>query len=94
MIEIPLSHAGSVEGFAKAIEEHRSALLAHQRSVEKPIPVHSPWVEAVISRWPQPGPVAERGPDEFLVLPYKIIDDTARTPEEQQAIDVLRETLR
>jgi hypothetical protein len=33
-------------------------------------------------------------PDDFIVLPFEIIDDTPKTPEQQKAIDVLRETIK
>jgi hypothetical protein len=33
-------------------------------------------------------------PDDFVVLPFEIIDDTPRTPEQQKAIQTLRETIR
>jgi hypothetical protein len=47
----------------------------------------------VIKRVPQDGPVATRGPDRFVIQPYTIIDDTPRTPEQQRAIDTLRDTI-
>jgi hypothetical protein len=94
MIEIPLSQIGSAKAFAAEVESHRAALLAHQASVEKPIPLASAWAESVIDRRPQTGPVAERGPDDFVVLPYTVIDDTPRTPEQERAMAVLRETVR
>ena len=93
MIEIPLSQIGSPAAFAKEIEDHRAALIAHQKSENVPVPVTSPLVEAVIARQPQSGPIAERGPDDFIVLPYKVLDDTPKTPEAAQAVKVLRETI-
>jgi len=50
-------------------------------------------VEQVIARVPQDGPVATRGPDRFIALPYEIVDDTPKTAEQQTAINVLRETI-
>lgn len=32
-------------------------------------------------------------PARFVALPYQIIDDTPRTPEQQAQIDLLRETV-
>lgn len=93
MIDIPLSQIGSTDSFAKDIEAHRTALIAHQQSENVAIPVHSQWVDQVISRRPQTGPVAQRGADEFVVLPYQVIDDTPRTPEAELAVKVLRETI-
>lgn len=94
MIEIPLSQIGTVKAFAADVERHRAALVAHQASVDKPVPAASLWVETVIVRRPQSGPVAQRGPDDFVVLPYTVIDDTPRTPEQEKAMAVLRETVR
>jgi hypothetical protein len=48
----------------------------------------------VVARVPQDGPVATRGPDRFVALPYQIVDDTPKTPEQQAAIDLLRETIK
>jgi hypothetical protein len=93
-IQIPLSIAGSPEAFALAVQAHRDALEAHlMGSPGKSAPVASSAIEAVIERRPQSGPVAKRGPDEFVILPYEIIDDTPRTAEQQQAIDTLRATI-
>jgi hypothetical protein len=93
MINIPLSQIGSAEAFAADIERHRAARVAHLVSVGKPIPTASHWVEHVIQRQPQSGPVVSRGPDQFVVLPYRIVDDTPPTPEAEQALKVLRETI-
>jgi hypothetical protein len=59
----------------------------------QPAPRATEMVESVVARIPQDGPVATRGPDRFVALPYQIIDDTPKTPEQQQALGVLRETI-
>jgi hypothetical protein len=93
-IQVPLSLSGPSEAFAKAVAAHRDALQAHMMGKPgKPAPIAPDAVAAVIRRQPQEGPVAERGPDQFVILPYTIIDDTPRTPEQQQAIDTLRDTI-
>jgi hypothetical protein len=93
-VKVPLSLSGSPEAFAKAVQAHRDALEAHLMGRPgKPAPIASDAVAMVIKRVPQEGPVATRGPDKFIVMPYTIIDDTPRTPEQQLAIDTLRDTL-
>jgi len=93
-IQVPLSLSGKPDDFAKAVVAHVDALKAHVMGKPgKAAPVASPAVAAVIARQPQEGPVASRGPDKFVILPYTIIDDTPRTPEQQRAIDTLRETI-
>jgi hypothetical protein len=59
----------------------------------KPAPRASELIESVIATQPQDGPVATRGPDRFVALPYEIVDDSPKTPEQQKAISVLRETI-
>lgn len=94
MIRIPLSIAGTAEGFAAAVQAHRDALEAHLMGKPgKAAPVAPEAVQAAIERRPQAGPVAIRGPDQFVVLPYEIYDDTPLTDEQQQAIDTLRATI-
>ena len=89
-IHIPLSQVGSAESFVQAVESFWQAKLAHRFTVDMPAPTADPLVEAVVRRVQgEPGK-----PDEFVVLPFEIIDDTPRTPEQQQAIDVLRETIK
>lgn len=95
MIQIPLSQVGSASAFAAAVSSHVAALEAHRTGPAKvAAPVAPPAVEAVVAAVPAIGPVAARGPDTFAVLPYEVFDDTPRTPEEQQAIAVLRETIK
>lgn len=84
MIQIPLSQSGPADKFAAAAKAHRDALEAHLMGpAGKPRPIASPLVEAVIGRQPQSGPVANRGPDKFVVLPYDIVDDMQVSPEVQ-----------
>jgi hypothetical protein len=95
MIQLPLSKTGPADKFAQAVQAHIEALTAHMMG--KPgvaAPRHDDIVEQVIARVPQDGPVATRGPDKFIALPYEIVDDTPRTKEQQKAVDVLRETIK
>lgn len=93
-IQVPLSLSGPPDAFAKAVAAHRDALQAHMMGKPgKAAPVAPSVVAMVIERQPQQGPVADRGPDQFVILPYTIIDDTPRTPEQQLAIDTLRDTI-
>ena len=90
MIQIPLSQSGPALDFAKAVEAHRKALETHMMGKPgKPAPIATPLIESVIQRRPQTGPVATRGPDQFVILPYEIIDDTPVSP----AVQMLRETI-
>jgi hypothetical protein len=94
MIQIPLSQSGPADQFAAALESHRAALASHR--VGKPgiaVPVAHDLIDQLIARVPQKGPVALRGPDQFVILPYEIVDDTPKPPEVDQALKVLRETL-
>jgi len=94
MIEIPLSKIGSAEAFAAALEAHRADLEAHRLGQPgAPAPIADELVDALILRVPDAGPVAERGPDKFVIAPYRIIDDTPVAPEVDQALKVLRETI-
>lgn len=95
MIQIPLSVSGPADAFAQAVKAHRDALEAHLMGKPgRPAPATSALTESVIERQPQQGDVAMRGPDRFVVLPYEIVDDTPRPADHQQAIEVLRETLK
>jgi hypothetical protein len=92
MISLPLSQTGPTDKFAQAVQAHIEALAAHRTGPEgKPAPRASELIESVIATQPQDGPVATRGPDRFVALPYEIVDDTPRTPEQQTQIDILRE---
>lgn len=94
MIKIPLTQIGSPADFAKAVEAHRKALEAHRLGpAGKPAPVASHWVEQVIARVPDTGPVATRGPDRFEVHPYEIVDDRPLSDEAAKTLAVLRETV-
>lgn len=93
-ISIPLSISGDPKAFATALASHAAALTKHRRGKPGiPAPIGSPLLDGLIARVPGAGPVATRGPDTFAILPYEIVDDTPRSPEQQQALDVLRETL-
>lgn len=94
-IQIPLSQVGSASAFAAAVSSHVAALTAHRTGPAKvAAPVASALVSAVVAAVPATGPVAQRGPDTFQVAPYEVFDDTPRTPEQQQSLQVLRETIK
>jgi hypothetical protein len=94
MIEIPLSLSGPADQFAQAVESYRAALEKHRKGKPGiPAPMASSLIDQLIQCVPDAGPVAKRGPDKFVVAPYTIVDDTPRTPEAEQAISVLRETI-
>lgn len=91
-IQIPLSLSGPPAAFATALAAHAAALASHRTGkAGVPVPTHP--FDSLVVRVPQTGPVATRGPDTFQVLPYTIVDDTPRTPAQQTALNVLRETL-
>lgn len=90
MIQLPLSQTGPAEQFAKAIEDFRRAKLEHRFTVDEPAPTAAPLIESLVRRVN----MGEGQPDYFAVEEYEIIDDTPRTPEQQKAIDVLRETIK
>jgi hypothetical protein len=93
--KIPLSLSGPPDKFAQAVQAHIEACTAHLVGKPgKPAPRASAVVESVVARQPQDGPVATRGPDRFVALPYEIIDDMPKTPEQQKAIDTLRATIK
>lgn len=93
-LQIPLSQSGPPDAFAAALEAHRAALAAHRVGpAGRPAPAAHPLLDSLVVRAPGTGPVATRGPDVFLLREYTIVDDTPRSAEEQQALDVLRETL-
>lgn len=84
-IQIPLSQSGSSDQFAAALEAHRADLVAHcagEPGVASP--VGPALVEQLIQRVPQSGPVESRGPDDFVILPYEIVDDTSPPPTLEQ----------
>lgn len=93
-VQVPLSLSGPPEAYAKAVQAYVEACTAHMMGKPgKPAPQAPDVVAMVVRRVPQDGPVATRGPDRFVVLPYVVIDDTPRTPEQQRAIDTLRDTI-
>ena len=88
MIQIPLSQIASEADFAAEVATHVAALKKHQMGKPgKPAPACTSLVAQVIARQPQKGPVATRGPDDFVVLPYTIVDDTPVSPEVQALRD-------
>jgi hypothetical protein len=79
---------------ATALKSHVAALEAHMMGPPGvPAPVGDELVEALFDRVPDTGPVAERGPDKFVMRAYTIVDDAPLDPEAQHALDVLRETI-
>lgn len=94
MIKIPLSQTGPADKFALAVQAHIEALTTHMMGqAGKPAPRAPDVIERVIMRQVQGGPVATRGPDRFVALPYEIFDDTPKTPEQEKALSVLKETI-
>ncbi len=88
MIKIPLTQITSAKAFITEVEAFRAALKRHQNGkTGKPAPTASPLVASVVTRVPQSGPVATRGPDDIVVLPYEIIDDRPVSPEIQALRD-------
>ena len=98
-IEIPLSAvvaiAGSAEVFALELERHRAGLEAHRLgSPGVAAPVPHELIDALIRRVPDTHPdVAARKPDQFVIAPYKIVDDTPVDPALQHALETLRKTI-
>lgn len=86
MIQIPRSkifspRIASEDDFRRAVIECRDALEAHCRGpANTPVPMYDRAVEALVQRVPQEGPVATRGPDQFVILDYEIVDDTPPAP--------------
>ncbi len=88
MIQIPLSQVG--DDFASEVAGFRAALEQHNRGEPgRPAPAASHWVSQVIARVPQDGPVADRGPDQFVILPYEIVDDRPVSHE----LQILRDSI-
>lgn len=99
MIEIPLSAVLAIAGAAKnlpaVLEQHRAALEAHRLGKPgAPAPVHHDLVDALIQRVPDTNPdVAARMPDQFVIAPYKIVDDSPVDPALQHTLETLRKTI-
>ena len=95
MIEVMLSAlCCAPEEFAAALEAHRAAVEEHVMGKPGiPAPVADELVAFLVQRIPDAGPVADRGPDKIVIAPYTIVEDTPLPPEQQQALDVLRETI-
>jgi hypothetical protein len=90
MIKIPLSQSGPADQFAAAVASHAAALEAHRMGPPGiPAPVAHELVEAAITRVQQAGPVDDRGPDQFVILPYEIVDDRPVSPE----VQILRDSI-
>lgn len=91
MIQIPLSQSGPADQFTKAVQAHIEACTKHMMGRPgKPAPRAPELIEAIVARQPQDGPVATRGPDRFIALPYEIVDDTPVSPE----VQILRDSIR
>lgn len=99
MLEIPLSAVvaitGTAKDFAAVLEQHRADLEAHRLGKPgAPAPVHHDLVDTLIERVPDNNPVvAERKADQFVVRPYKIVDDTPVDPALQHTLETLRKTI-
>lgn len=95
MYDVKLSALG------RSPEQFEIDLLAHRLAVEEHMmgkpgvaaPVADELVAFLVLRVPDTGPVADRGPDKIVIAQHRIIDDTPLPPEQQQALDVLRETI-
>lgn len=90
-MQIPLSQVRATGlDFDAAVQAFVQAKRDHRFTIDEPAPVAAhPLVEAVVRRLPATAPGQ---PDDF-VADYEIIDDTPLSPEAQQAIQVLRETI-
>ncbi|WKA31594.1 hypothetical protein [Bradyrhizobium roseum] len=95
MYEVKLSALGCpTEEFAAALEKHRTAVEDHMMGEPgRAAPIAGELVAFLVQRIPDKGPVADRGPDRIVIVPYTIIDDTPLPAETQAALDVLRETI-
>jgi len=94
-VQIPLSLSGPADQFALALEAHRAALEKHRiGKAGVAQPVAHPLLDQLVARVPETGPVATRGPDRFVIVLYEIFDDTPKLPEVDQALKVLRETIK
>lgn len=88
MIQIPLSQISTQAEFEAEVVKHRAALERHNRGREGvPVPTAHQLVQSVIARVPQKGPVATRGPDDFVIQQFEYIDDRPVTPEVQALRD-------
>lgn len=86
MISIPRSRIFSERikseaDFHAAVQACRAAFEAHCLGPpDRPVPMFDDAVEAVVARISQEGPVASRGPDQFIVQEYEIFDDAPPEP--------------
>ncbi len=88
--QIPLSIKSRLPfDLDEAVEQYRQAMLDHRHTVNVPAPVApDPIVEMCVRRVV----VGPDKPDDF-VADYEVFDDTPPSPEVEQAISVLRETV-
>jgi hypothetical protein len=94
MIQIPLSQISTRTEFEADVAKHRAALERHNLGEPGSAPPPAePLVQSVIVRVPQKGPVATRGPDDFVVQEYRFLDDIPKPPEVVAALNVLRESI-
>src|SRR4051794_23279550 len=98
MIQIPLSSIdGDISGFAAALEAHRGAVEAHMMGKPGvPAPRAHPLIAALVTRVPDVGPVADRGPDKIVIAEHEILDDTPPAPVDagvELALQTLRATI-
>lgn len=94
MIDIPLSRIGSPEKFAASLGAHRADVESHMMGEPgAAAPVADELVEMLVQRVPEKGPVADRGPDRVVIVPYRVVDDTPVSAETQRALDTLRQTI-
>jgi hypothetical protein len=92
MIRISRSQSGKPLEFAAAVETYVAALERHMMGKPgKPAPTASDIVKAVVERRPQTGDPATRGPDQFVILPYEIVDDTPVSPQVQLLRDSINQ---
>lgn len=91
MVTIPLSQSGEPAAFAASLSAYAAALAAQRAGKPGiPAPVASPLVASLVVSVSRGDP----HPDSFQVLPYTIVDDTPKTAEQEQALAVLRETIK
>lgn len=94
MIQIPLSQIGNLSVFIEAVKAHRDAIEAHiMGETRQPKPTAPALIDDLVVHVAKQGDPATRGPDDIVILPYQIIDDTPLAPDAQQAISTLRATI-
>lgn len=96
MKQILLSQIGSAAEFAAALELHRAGLEAHRLGEPDQVaPIAHELLDSLVLRVPDPstGPVEERAPDQFVIAPYEIVDDTPAPPAAPSLADRKRDLL-